>query len=252
MTTVFYFSGTGNTRYIAELFARMTQAECCSIEEKTNFPALVAQSDMICLCYPIYGSRPPRIMREFAAKLRHELREKKLVILCTQFLFSGDGARSLLDLLDPMQEVVYAEHFIMPNNISNFPPLPVAGSRAQARYGRNAEKKMRRICDNIKGGLIKKRGFHIGSRLLGLIQAVHLPRMERRAMGDVRINESCTRCGLCASVCPMENLTMTSEGVEQKGDCTLCFRCVNRCPERAMTVFVHGRVRRQYKNTMCI
>ena len=250
MTTVFYFSGTGNTKYIGELFARRMQAACYSIEENVDFSALIECSDTVCICYPIYGSRVPRIMREFVIKLSRELSNKRMIILCTQFLFSGDGARSLIDLLDPLQEVIYAEHITMPNNISNFPPLPVADNWTQAQYCKRAERKMRRICDNIENGAVKKRGFHAGSRLLGLLQAVHQPRMERRATKDVRINENCSRCGLCAKICPMENLTMERVGVEQKGDCTLCYRCVNRCPKQAITVFVHSKVKKQYKNTM--
>ena len=33
-----YFSGTGNSKYIAESFGRRMAAECRSIEEKADFP----------------------------------------------------------------------------------------------------------------------------------------------------------------------------------------------------------------------
>ena len=65
---VFYFSGTGNTKYIAELFSHKTSTECLSIEESADFPALMLAHDTIVICYPIYGSRVPLIMREFVAE----------------------------------------------------------------------------------------------------------------------------------------------------------------------------------------
>jgi len=66
-----YFSGTGNLKYIAELFCNVMNthfsqsAQCCSIEEKLDFEQLISSHEIIGFCYPIYGSRVPRIMREF-------------------------------------------------------------------------------------------------------------------------------------------------------------------------------------------
>ena len=44
----------------------------------------------------------------------------------------------------------------------------------------------------------------------------------------------CTRCGACARVCPVDNLTVF-EGREGQAvnacECTLCLRCVESCPE---------------------
>lgn len=46
---------------------------------------------------------------------------KKIIIFCTQLLFSGDGARVFTDLLKSISyTVIYAKHFNMPNNICNF------------------------------------------------------------------------------------------------------------------------------------
>ena len=148
---VFYFSGTGNTKYIAELFAKKMDVDCHSIEELLDFEARIADNETITFCYPVYGSRVPRIMREFVSSVRHTLNEKNIIIFCTQYLFSGNGARAFSDLLELSSiTVIYAEHFLMPNNISNFPPLPVADSTSQEKYNLKAAKKMDIVCDNLK------------------------------------------------------------------------------------------------------
>ncbi|POR04039.1 hypothetical protein AU468_04290 [Alkalispirochaeta sphaeroplastigenens] len=255
-----YFSGTGNSRFVAEAFSRHAGGVCHSIEEPLNFAALLARQERICFCYPVYGSCVPRIMRDFVLLHREYLEDKKLVVLATQFLFSGDGARAFTDLLQAGHcQVVYADHIRMPNNICNFPLFPVQDASRCARRLRSAQRQMVRAVRCLESGVVRRRGFSAASRLLGLLtQRLWFLRIEDMAGRDVRVTEACTGCGICVQTCPRDNLFLTSgppapdssapgpARVEQRGRCTLCYRCVNTCPEMAITVLWHGPVRRQY------
>ena len=44
---VFYFSGTGNSRFVAERFAKASAAACYSIEEPLDVEALLAPADAV-------------------------------------------------------------------------------------------------------------------------------------------------------------------------------------------------------------
>ena len=247
-----YFSGTGNSKYIAELFCRHMDAECYSIEDDIDFEKLIKSNETIGFCYPVYGSRAPRILREFAVKQRETLKNKKLIIFCTQVLFSGDGARSFTDIFPRGHiKVMYAEHFLMPNNVCNFFLTPLESEKKVERYVMNAERKMQLVCENIKAGVIKKRGFNIISRLLGLPQGVFVPLLERKARKSVKINAGCNQCGLCVSLCPMDNLINENGKITHKNNCIACYRCINKCPEKAINVFVNGRIKKQY-NGLCL
>ena len=243
-----YFSATGNSKYIAELFCLNSSSACHSIEEDVDYDNLIISEDIICFCYPVYGSRVPRLMREFVIKHMESLNNKKLVIFCTQMYFSGDGARAFTDIFPRgFIEVIYAEHFLMPNNVCNVFITPLPGKETIQRYLSKADIKMQTVCDDIANGVIKKRGFNRISRALGLIQGTFFPRIEKWAQERVWVDNDCNKCQLCVSICPTHNFDYNGDTVETKNNCMMCFRCINKCPQKAIAVSLHGKVKRQYK-----
>jgi len=255
-----YFSATGNTKYIAKLFSRKMGAKCLSIEAGTDFACEIKNHDIIAFCYPIYASRVPRNMREFVAKHITMLKGKKIIILITQMMFSGDGARVFTDMFEERAvEVIYAEHINMPNNVGNIPFLRKPGDKAIHKKIKKAKRKTLQTCDNIKKGIVKKRGFSWFSQFLGSIQgkvwqgsskktAPGKFSAEHIAKSGVKIHKNCNVCGLCAKICPVKNLKLEQNKIAAKGNCIVCYRCVNRCPKRAITVMrLPIRPRWQYK-----
>ena len=255
-----YFSGTGNTKYVAELFSRKMDAKCFSIEVDADFSAEIKEHDTTAFCYPIYNSRVPRIMRAFVYEHMADLIGKKVVILVTQQRFSGDGARVFTDLFaEGTIEVIYAEHFNLQQNMGNIPvwsALFKPTEKTNRRYIKKTEAKLNKVCNNIKNGIIKKRGFSKTSKILGYIQgkpwqadtSEEAPtRLEKKLAEGVRIHEKCTACNLCISICPMKNLENGGGTIKHRNDCTLCYRCVNLCPQKAITVYIHLKPKWQYR-----
>jgi ferredoxin len=245
---IFYFSGTGNSRHIAQLFCKNTGAQIHSIEEDVDFGALIARHDTLAFCYPVYASCVPRPMREFVLRHADALRGKRTIIFCTQLLFSGDGARAMTAFLpDGAKNVTYAEHFNMPNNICNFPLFRVKNGEQNRRKLRRARRKMERVCADLENGVIRRRGFGKFSQILGKTQNLFWPAIEKRYASSARTDADCVRCGLCVRICPAGNLTLGGHGIEQHDNCVFCYRCVNACPQRAITVMFHKKPKRQYK-----
>ncbi|MCL2420511.1 MAG: EFR1 family ferrodoxin [Defluviitaleaceae bacterium] len=248
---MFYFSGTGNSKKVAELFCEKMSAACHSIEEDIDFESLINAEDVIGFCYPVYMSSVPRIMREFAAQHMKALKGKKVIIFCTQFLLSGDGSRKFAMLFPKSHiDMIYAEHFFMPNNMNDILLLPVVGDKGIEKSVVRAERKMESVCRDIKNGIVKKRGFSILGRILGWPQAVFMDATERRANKAVSVDSDCTQCGLCIDICPMDNFVMEKGMVRHNHNCTMCYRCINVCPEQAISVLLSGKVKRQYKCAM--
>lgn len=64
------------------------------------------------------------------------------------------------------------------------------------------------------------------------------------------VNDACVRCGICAKVCPANNITITDEGVQFIDRCEFCYACLHNCPqnsiqmkqERSSVLFRNNRV----------
>lgn len=77
---------------------------------------------------------------------------------------SGDGARSILDELEGIKyEVIYASHFLMPNNICNIPFLVLS----KKWYVKKAKSKIQKIAKNLNMKKYKRTGFNPISILIG-------------------------------------------------------------------------------------
>ena len=255
-----YFSGTGNTKYAAELFSQKTGAECFSIEADIDFASVIQEHDTIAFCYPIYCSRVPQIMRVFAHNHMAYLVGKKIIILVTQQAFSGDGARVFTDMFwDSSIDVIYAEHIKMPNNVCNILIFREQNDKKLRKYMSDAEEKMLAVCNDIRNGIVKKRGFSFFSKMLGNLQGKSWQgssreiypdssSIEYKAQSGVKIRKNCDVCNHCVNICPVINLASNNEKITQRGNCIVCYRCVNTCPKRAITVMnIKIKPRWQYK-----
>lgn len=116
-----YFSGTGNSRYAAELFYREydKKTRVLSIEDSDVLTA-VNDANLIVFAYPVQFSTVPKIMRDFVTDNKGRWRNKKVFVIATMGLFSGDGAGMLGRLLENYgAEVTGGLHLKMPDSIAD-------------------------------------------------------------------------------------------------------------------------------------
>jgi len=249
---LFCFSGTGNTRFVAEkitnLFRIGNDCSLFSLEKHLDdASSIIASADLVGLGYPIYGSSVPDIVRDFIDRL--ERFDKPAFVFCTQLMYSGDGAAYGGRLLEKKGfRPLWQEHFNMPNNITD---LAFLTRKKPPRYGAisfRVERKAKVFVARILSGRPKKKGSNFFSLLLGLVQRVPYEKLEENAVKDaIRIkHDKCTRCGRCVSLCPRQNLELKQGRIEVGDHCTICYRCVNHCPERAMYVLSKKGVRNPY------
>lgn len=250
----FYFSGTGNTRYVTqalcEKLSESFKTSMCEIDKASHVPMRIRDSDLILLAFPIYGSSPPVPMRRFVHRYRQEWKDKEIVLVATQYFFSGDGAASLGRTLEKLGGCVrFAEHFNMPNNLADFSIWKIRNGSQLKRTLDKADRRIQIFADRILHDRPKRRGFDPVSHAVGyLSQRCWWRKKENEKTNFLKVDtQRCIGCGLCMKCCPVGNLRIVEGIACPQGDCALCYRCVNLCPKKALTLLGGYVPQTQYK-----
>lgn len=100
-----------------------------------------------------------------------------------------------------------------------------------------ADEKIELIAQKIKGGKYPKDGVTLFSHIVGLLgQRLWFYGKTSGYTNKLKINENCVGCGLCASLCPMNNIYIKDDKAIAGEKCTMCYRCISRCPQKAITL----------------
>ena len=239
---IFYFSGTGNTWWVADkikkqLDNRNINADIVSIgsvdKKKANW--WIKTADLVMFGWPVYGSDLPEPMKTFVDNLITVTKGKHIHTFCTQMTFSGDGAWAYHKKFEQKGLIIdSAEHFIMPSNVSvwsGFMGPPKSDEKIvkiMDRCAKHVEKYVERLM--MGKGRIRGKYSPLGIMQRGPYRLMYKGFQNRVGVDKMR----CTRCGLCTKLCPSGNIKM-EDAPEFLGKCTLCLRCYAFCPESAIT-----------------
>ncbi len=240
----FYFSGTGNTKFVATYLVRKLSVffdvDMFDITQKADFAAEISGADIVLVAFPIYGSSPPIPMRNFVHRYGKEFYAKTVAIAETQYFFSGDGSASLGRTLRKKGAIVkYAEHFNMPNNIADGSVFKVKNGDELSGIVHNAVRRLDAFSQKIAFDKKFLRGFDPVSHAVGYFcQRKWWRKGEKGKRSAVKVDrQKCVGCGICIKSCPVGNLKFENGQVVPSGNCVFCYRCVNLCPKRAITLF---------------
>ncbi len=234
-----YFSGTGNSRYAAELFCREYDKDAIAytIEDDDVLKA-VNSADVIVFSYPVQFSTVPKIMRDFVTNNKELWRNKKIFVIATMGLFSGDGAGMLGRLLESYgAEVIGGLHLKMPDSIADEKALkrPLEKNKELVIQ---AGQKIKECVRQLKEGHPPLEGMGLLYRLAGFFgQRLYFGHKTKKYSSKLKIDkEKCIGCGKCEKLCPMENIVIVGQKAVSGDRCTMCYRCINKCPEQAITL----------------
>lgn len=235
-----YFSGTGNSRYALEYFLKQfdDSAEIVSIEDDDIIASKIKEHTEIVFSYPVQYSNMPKMVKDFTYLNANLWQGKKVFIIATMSMFSGDGAGLLGRRLHRYgAQIIGGLHLKMPDSISDIWLLK-RSLKKNRKIVRKAEQKIEKAALDIKNGKMPNDGMGCLEQMAGLLgQRLFLSGKTTQYYNRLKIKtQYCTGCGKCAEACPMQNIKMWYNVARAKNRCTMCYRCVNICPEQLISV----------------
>lgn len=249
-----YFSGTGNTKYVLKQFIELYEEDnnyvLKSIEEKeVDYASLIKEAAVIILAFPIHEGILPHIMKEFLVTQKENFKNKDIISICSQLIFSGDGAALPIHVLKEVNvNLLHGIHVNMPSNLTDFWFLPAKSAENSTKAYKRANRKIEKVVTRIQKGKKIKNGIRFYSWALGFfLQRAYTKHHYGRIRSDVKIgHDVCINCNKCVIVCPTDNLYSKDKRIEVKDMCTICYRCVNECPTQAISIITNHKPTKQY------
>lgn len=234
-----YLSGTGNTKHCTEklIWFLDSSAECISLES-SNIRQKITDQDVIVLGYPTQYSNAPLMVRDFI-KSNHEIwKNKKIFIVNTMGLFSGDGTGCTARILKKYgAKILGGIQIKMPDAVCDSKLLKKSAEENR-QIVKSADCRLEVVATEFKSGRYPQEGLAFIDHLKGLFgQRLWFYAKTAGYTDKLKVSDECISCGLCVQNCPMKNLTMSANGKPiQKGKCTMCYRCISHCPKQAITL----------------
>jgi ferredoxin len=273
---IFYFSGTGNTKWVAKQIADAIGEELLYVPElirKGQYEYEWHEGERIGFCFPTHGWQPPGIVREFIRKLRmrgfgnpqlmaSEFGNSEELPYCWALTTCGDNMGEAMTILNkdlakntklniadgqPLQaETLFS--VIMPESYVCLPFMKTDTEEKEAMKIELAKLQLPHIIQMIEE---RRRGIEelekgATPRLYSYVIGGYF---NKRMITDRKFTvdeDVCIKCGKCAKVCPVDNVKGTPPAWIHNGRCTCCLACYHHCPVHAINYGKITRRRGQY------
>ena len=233
---ILYFTGTGNTKFVAEALADKLGDELVNVADYTKKGetlSVTAEKPFVFLA-PIYAWRYPRVVEELIKNA--ELSGSSMVYcIATRESQSGKAAKY-------MRKIVTAKGLDYKGFTSvNMPNhYPLASSHpTEEEMWENCKKvlpEIEEIASRIKKGeRLEDKGNVIFPGLMSGVVNAAFYRFLISSKGFI-VSDACIGCGACERRCPMGNIEIKDSKPQFGDNCTWCFGCIEYCPKGAIDI----------------
>ena len=271
---IFYFSGTGNTKWAASKLAAATREDLISIapymradDSSHNLaePFILKENERLGFVFPVHGWRVPKLVREFICKMKIPREPSDATggnkakaddclknppfayCVCT----AGDSIGLTIENLNEVisqnpslqalgiTEVSSSYSLIMPESYIGLPFMDVDPKEREIRKKENAAQELAVVCEEI---FDRKEGINrlVKGPIPWFFTKVVGGFFENVLITDKRFHvekDRCVKCGICANVCPVGDIKGGHGEYPvwlHHKDCLTCFTCYHHCPHHAI------------------
>jgi ferredoxin/flavodoxin len=248
---IYYFSGTGNSYYIAKRIAAfLPRTEVVNIADIAckNIDLLYERVGIV---FPVYYGGLPPMVHKFVDKLRFGL-DNYVFSVVTKGGMSGAVNDELAAVVAERGGRLNAAFKVsMPGNfIAVYGAFP---EPIQNRMLRKADITAERIAE---AAAKKLHSRHAGDTQAEKIKNI-APLTERiknygAFSANYRVSGKCNGCGRCAKVCPSQNIKLENNRPLFSSKCERCMACIQWCPQNAIAYMDKTTNRKRYHHPKVI
>ncbi len=247
---IFYFSGTGNSQFVALQMAQLLEDDIVSINrlvKQESTPSFHSERPLV-FVMPTYSWRIPRVVEKWIRETDFTgNRDAYFVLTCGGSV--GNAAAYAKKLCEK-------EHLnfcglagvVMPENYLALGPTP-NGPECQSIINA-AEPRIASLTNIIRAGtpFPEERISFADWLKSGPVN----PLFYTWYVHDkgFTVSDACLSCGACAKRCPLNNIELSGGKPTWKGTCTHCMACIAGCPVEAIEykTITQGRHRHYIMN----
>jgi ferredoxin len=233
---LYYFSGTGNTKWTAlkfkEVFLKFGyEVELRSIEKIDNLS--LEDKDFLIIGTPVHSEFPPKIIIDFLKRLP-EGNNMKTLIYSTQGVNSAAAVEYIKRIISDKHYNVSVQASIRFANNYYFGFGIERTPEEIKKFLINAERKISLLVEEfVKDSYYRDKISNL--RLYaGKVMHKSFYKMLPKLSSNLTAAEECTKCGLCIRNCPTGNITLEDGQTIFHKNCIMCVRCIHLCPHNAI------------------
>ncbi len=242
---VLYFSGTGNSKFVAKKAADGIGDTLFSINDgikNDKFP--VVNDDVVIFASPIYAWRLPRIVNKWI-KDSNAFSGKKAYFLMTCGGEIGDAEKYIKMLCKECgMAFMGCAEIVMPENYIAMFDCP--SENESLDIVSRAEEALNDIIATIKAGkmIASKKVTLVDKLKSGIVNDFYYPFCV--SSKKFYTTKDCIGCGKCEALCPTNNISIKNGKPIWHNSCTHCMACICDCPTKAIEYGKISQGKRRY------
>lgn len=235
---IFYFTGTGNSAYIAEEIAKKTNDKVVSISKlvnENNYDINLEKDENIGFIFPIYAWAPPAMVIEFIKKVKfNNLSSNYIFSVATCGANIGNAMKYVDKALESKNLNLHSGFsVIMPNNYIIMGDVDSKkDENLKLEKSKDEVIKIVSVIKNKEKGVFKVTKGFMGAILTSIVS----PLFNKHGMDTSKFyaDDKCIGCGVCERVCNCKSITLVNKKPTWKKECTQCLACIHACPTKAL------------------
>lgn len=230
---ILYFTGTGNSKYVANRIAAALNDEAINLFDKIkneDYSPMTSDSPWI-IVTPTYAWQIPNIAKNWLNKVALNGNKSIFFVLtCGDSIgnaatFAKNYAKAKNMKFKGLTKVVMPENYIAMFNVPN---------EAEAK---DIIEKSNAEIDLIASAIKSGRNFITETSFLGALQSGPINKIFYSAFVKDKkftVSPNCNGCGICKNGCITNNITIKNGKPLWNGNCTHCMACICNCPKEAI------------------